>query len=108
MSNITKEGLAGLRLLICMAKADGVLKADERFELEDSLAGVSFPDGLTAEKLLNETNDIDALTREITSPEARDYTYASVFSLAYCDRELATAEENLLEKLRNAWGIQPE
>lgn len=108
MANVTAEGLAGIRLLVCMAKADGVLQPDERRVLEDALAGLALPEGLTVETLLNESHEPQALARQITSREARDYTYASVYSLAYCDRELAQPEDQLLALLRAEWGIKPE
>jgi uncharacterized protein (DUF697 family) len=108
MSAMNHEALAGIRLMICMAKADGVFKPDERYTLEDELAGAALPDGLTVEKLLEENNDPAALAEQIKSPEARDFTYASVYALAYCDRELAEAEEKLLSILRAAWGIKKD
>jgi|GEM_PF-4876916 len=102
---LTSETMAGLRLLVCMAKADGVLKGDERFAIEEALAGVTLPEGLTLERLLEEINDPVRLAAEITSADARDYTYASVFSLAYCDSDLDVAEEKLLKLLRETWKI---
>ena len=108
MSSVTEEGLAGIRLLVCMARADGVMHADERFALEDALAGLSLPEGVTAEKLIDETHDALALAKVITSPEGRDYTYASVYSLAHCDRHLHDAEQKILNVLRAEWQIKPE
>ena len=108
MAVLTDEGLAGIRLLICMAKADGILKPDEKYALEDALAGLKLPEGLTVDKLLEESNDSAALAAAITSPEARDYTYASVYAVAYCDRDLDAAEEKILASLRQAWGISKD
>lgn len=108
MFEITREGLAGIRLLICMAKADGTLRPEERFELEDALAGIELPDGLTLAKLLDEKTDPPALAAEITSPEARDSIYASVFAMAHIDSDFGSAEQQLLDLLRKAWNIHPE
>jgi uncharacterized protein (DUF697 family) len=108
MSSVTEEGLAGIRLLVCMARADGVMHADERFALEDALAGLKLPEGITSEKLIDETHEPVALAKLITSPEGRDYTYASVFSLAHCDRHLHAAEQKILDVLRAEWQIKPE
>jgi uncharacterized protein (DUF697 family) len=94
--------------MVCMARADGVLKADERFAIEDALAGARLPDGVTLDDLLYEKHDPAQLAATITSPDVRDYTYASVFSIAYCDRELAEPEQRLLDLLRSAWQISPE
>jgi uncharacterized protein (DUF697 family) len=105
MSVISTEALAGIRLLICMAKADGVLKPEERFIIEDSLAGIKLPDGLSAEALLAENNDPALLAGLVRSAEARDYTYASAYAIACCDREMAEPEEKILAVLRETWGI---
>jgi uncharacterized protein (DUF697 family) len=66
------------------------------------------PGDLTIKKLLDENNDPAELAKQITSREGRDYAYASVFALAYCDQELAEDERKLLELLRAEWGIRPE
>jgi uncharacterized protein (DUF697 family) len=108
MAAITREGLAGIRLLICMANADGTLRPEERFELEDALAGVELPDGLTLQKLLGEKNDLAALASEVSSAEARDSIYAAVFAMAHVDRDFGAAEQRLLEQLREAWNIHPD
>lgn len=108
MANVTDEALAGIRLMVCMAKADGKLKSDERFALEEALAGLALPGGLTVDQLLAEKNDPKSLAEIIENAQSRDSTYASVFALAYCDRELAPEEESLLALLRNAWGIHKD
>lgn len=108
MASVTEEGLAGIRLLVCMARADGVMHADERFALEDALAGLKLPAGLTPGAIIDETNDPQTLAKLITSAEGRDYSYASVYSLAHCDRHLHEAEEKILNVLRQEWAIKPE
>lgn len=105
MPTFTEEGLAGLRLLVCMARADGVLKPDERYAIEDALAGADLPKGITVDSLLFEEHDPLELAKKIVSQDVREYSYASVFSVAYCDRELAEPEKKLLEMLRKEWGI---
>lgn len=107
MDVIGSEGLAGIRLLILMAQADGKLSSDERHVLEDALAGVALPGDLTIECLLDEQNDPVLLAQQIKSLEARDYAYASVYAMAWADRELAESEKLLLATLRGAWGIRP-
>ena len=108
MATISGEALAGIRLMICMAKADGVLRSEERHQLEDALAGVDLPDGLTIAKLLEETNDPEKLAAEITGAEARDSVYASVFAMAYADREMATSEAAIIAMLRKTWTIHQD
>ena len=108
MAEVTGEALAGIRLLICMAKADGVMRDEERHQLDDVLRGLTFPDGLTSETLLGETNNPAELVKLVTSHEARDSVYASVFAMAHADLEIADAEDKLLTQLRTAWNIHPE
>ena len=108
MAKITGEALAGIRLMICMAKADGVLRTEERYQLEDALAGVDLPDGLTIGTLLEEQNDPGKLATEITAAEARDSVYASVFAMAYADREMAPSEAKIISMLRKTWTIHQD
>lgn len=108
MSDLTSEGLAGIRLLVCMAKADGVLKPDERYELEEALVGLTLPEGLNIDALLKEENEPLKIARKIESTEGRDYTYAACYALAHCDRELAEAEDAILKTLRHEWDIKAE
>jgi uncharacterized protein (DUF697 family) len=108
MPDITREALIGIRLLICMAKADGVLRSEERFQLEDALAGLTLPDGLTVATLLHEKNDPAELAKEVSSEEARDSIYASIFAMAHADLEIAEPESRLLSQLREAWEIHPD
>lgn len=105
MSTATDEGLAGIRLLVCMARADGVLQPEERYAIEDALAGADLPRGTTVDSLLFEEHDPKKLADLIKSKDVREYTYASVFSVAYCDRELAEPEQKILDLLRAEWGI---
>jgi uncharacterized protein (DUF697 family) len=108
MAVISREALAGIRLMICMAKADGVLRSEERYQLEDALAGVDLPEKLTIATLLDEQNDAEKLAAEITTAEARDSVYASVFAMAYADREMAPSEAKIISMLRKAWTIHQD
>jgi uncharacterized protein (DUF697 family) len=108
MATVTHDGLTGIRLLICMAKADGEIRPEERFELEDALAGVELPQGLTLTSMLNEENDPAALAVKVTDTKARDSIYASVFAMAHVDRDLGASEQRLLGLLRNVWSIHPD
>ena len=108
MDTSTAEGMAGIRLLVCMAMADGVLKPDERYELEEALLGVALPESHSIETLLGEENDPIKQARKIHSREGRDYTYAAVFALAHCDRELHEAEDKILQTLRHEWDIKAD
>ena len=81
-----KEGMAGLRLLVCMARADGVLKADERYAIEDALAGADLPKGITVDSLLFEEHDPLVLLRRVCD-EARHVTLAQHAVLGVLDED---------------------
>src|SRR6185503_12714221 len=108
MSMNEKETLASLKVLVCMAKADGVLHADERAALDDALKGAKLPGSVTTQSLLDGTYDVDALLRDITSQEGRDATFSSAFALAYADRHCDPAEQALLDKIEKAFVVPKE
>ncbi len=105
MTATQDESIASLRLLIAVAKADGVLHDKERVSLEEALADVALPDGLTLESLLAEQNDLVALVGHIRSDEMREEVYTSAYALAYADGNCSDEERELLERLRKAFSI---
>jgi len=108
MSMNEKETLASLKVLVCMAKADGVLHADERAVIDDALKGAKLPGAVTVQSLLDGTYDLDALLKEITSQDGRDATFSSAFALAYADRHCDPAEQALLDKIEKAFVVPKE
>lgn len=108
MVQMTDEALTGLRLLICMAKADGVLEAEERHAIEDSLIGQALPQNLTLDKLLAEQNNPRELAAKIQSHTAQKSIYASLSAMAFSDRKVSPEEEGLLSFLRDIWRITRE
>ncbi len=108
MSVTEKETLAGLKVLVCVAKADGVLAPEERAVLEDALKGAKLAGGVTTQSLLDGTYDFDALLAEIASQEARDATFSAAFAMAYADRRCDAAEQALLDKIEKAFVVAKE
>lgn len=103
-----KEALACLKLVVCLAKADGALSQEERSVFDDTLRGLKLPAGTTAEGLLDGKYDADALLKEITTQDARDAAFAACFAMAYADRQCLPQEQAILEKLEKAWTIPKE
>jgi uncharacterized protein (DUF697 family)/tellurite resistance protein len=99
------ESIASLRLLVCMAKADGVLHDEERPVLEEAFGELELPTGVTLEWLLGETADVDAVLGQLHSAEARDHAYAAVYSLACADGDCSAPERELLLHIRDALEI---
>jgi uncharacterized protein (DUF697 family) len=105
---VNEEGLAGIRLMICMAKADGILSTDERHILEEELSHLVLPENKTMDELFAENQDPKVLADQVKSSEARAYIFASVFAIAHCDNSLASEEQEILSRLRSLWQIKPD
>jgi len=95
-----QEALAGLRVLISVAKADGALDADKRKALENAFAGLKLPAGLTPQALLEEQIDLEAQLRLLASPAARESTYQSALGLVQLDGQCTPAEKQVLDHVR--------
>jgi uncharacterized protein (DUF697 family)/tellurite resistance protein len=108
MSTNENETLASLKVLVCMAKADGVLHPEERSVLDDALAGAKLAGNVTVQSLLDGTHDFDAALNAIKSQEVRDATFSSAFAIAYADRWCDPAEQALLERIEKAFVVSTE
>lgn len=108
MSISEKETLASVKLLVCLARADGNLAPEERAVLADALVAIPLTAGTTVEAMLDGRYDADALVKEITSQAARDAAFSSCFAMAYADRVYHPAEQALLEKIEKAWAVPQE
>jgi uncharacterized protein (DUF697 family)/tellurite resistance protein len=100
-----EESIAGLRLLVCMAKADGVLHDKERAILEATFEDLELPPGLDLQWLLDEPIALENVIGQIASPEAKDASYAAVYALACTDGDCSVEERALLERIRVGLGI---
>lgn len=100
-----EESIASLRLLVCMAKADGVLHERERAMLEASFAEVELPEGVTLQWLFEEPVDAAVVVAQLVTEEARENAYAAVYALACADGDCSPPERTLLLEIRTALGI---
>jgi uncharacterized protein (DUF697 family)/tellurite resistance protein len=101
-----KEALAGLRILVCVAKSDGLLHPTEREALISAFAEMKLPAGVNTEHLLTESNDFKILAKEVISREARERIYESAYGLAFADGECSPQEKEIIEYLAAAWVIE--
>ena len=99
------ESIAGLRLLVCMAKADGVLHDKERAILEATFEDLDLPAGIDLQWVLDEPIALATVLGQITSDEAKDASYAAVYALACTDGDCSAEERELLERIRVGLGI---
>jgi uncharacterized protein (DUF697 family) len=99
------EGLAGLEVLVAMAKADGKLLVEEKRALEFCLEGITLPEGTTLDALLAKDIDVDAALKTIAAPESRQEVFEIALAMANVDGHRAKEEDALLEKIRAAFGM---
>jgi uncharacterized protein (DUF697 family)/tellurite resistance protein len=102
------ESIASLKVLLCVAMADGVLHDEERKALEVALEAADVPGLLSLEQILGEELDLDAALAEIRSAEGRTEVYRSAYSLANADGECSAEEAKVLERVRVALGVAKE
>lgn len=100
-----KEAVASLRVLVAVAKADGKLHDEERFSLENALAGVKLPAGASLKNLLDEEVNLDVQLKEISSSEGQEAIYTSAYAMAYADGECDSAEKKILDHIKTTYKL---
>jgi uncharacterized protein (DUF697 family)/tellurite resistance protein len=103
-----KEVLAGLRVLVCIAKADGILHEAERVALASALEGLTLPSGGDLDSLLDATIDFETELAQLQTPEAKSEAYKSAYAMAHADGDCSAEEQALLDRMRIALDIAPE
>lgn len=95
-----QETIAALRVLVFVAKADGTVQPEQKDAIESALSSASLPQGVSIDRLLEETIDINkelGLLKVSTSKEA---VYEAAVSMTYASGEPAKAEKLALEQIR--------
>src|SRR5262249_4612382 len=107
MSISEKESIASLKVLVCVAMADGVLHDEERKALASALESTG-AEGLSLDALLAEKPSLDAALAALQSAEVRAETYRSAYGLANADGECSPEEARMLEHIRETLAIPKE
>ncbi len=102
------ELLASLRILSCVAKADGATSSDELKRLESCLEGAPLPTGITIPSILAETPDLEKQLALLTSPECREQTFQAAFAVAHVDGQCSTGEQKILDRMCANWNLPKE
>lgn len=105
MSISEAEAVAGLRILVAIAKADGTIHDDERAALGSALEGLKLPDGTTVDDLLAEPVDMERVLGVVKSPAAREEIYDSAYGMANADGKCTADEQHLLVLIAKAWDL---
>jgi uncharacterized protein (DUF697 family)/tellurite resistance protein len=100
------QALAGLKVMIAVARADGSLADAEKAQLEEALRELAPMTDLT--KLLAEEFDLDDELKKIVDPEVRHATYRAALLLSVADGEAHAEESKILTKVREAYGLPDE
>jgi len=108
MSIAGKEALAGLQLLVAVAKADGELTLDERAVIEEALDDARLPDGITAGALIGSSSDVDSLIAQIQAQDARDVASAACVTMANANGACVPKQQAILDKIETAWAAHLE
>ena len=93
--------LAGFRLLVAIAKADGRIEPAEVEALKDAFG----EHAALVDELLAQDIDVSGEIAKLKTDEERERVYRSGFALAYVDEHMAHDEVNILEAI---WPDHPE
>lgn len=99
------EVLAGLRVLVAVAKADGRVAPEERKSLEEAFAEVRLPKGVTLDGMLAEAIDLGTEVGRIADPDVRDSVYNAAYTLANADGHASPEELKALDRVREGFRI---
>ncbi len=100
------QALAGLKVMIAVARADGHLATAERAHLEEALQELAPMADLG--KLLEADIDVDGELNKITDAEVRHATYRAALLLSIADGDTHVEESKILAKLRETFGLADE
>lgn len=98
-----QEAIAGLKLLTCMAKADGKLHPEEKKILTEAWQKAqqlsTLPEDVTIDSLFAENIVIEEILPQINTPQTQKILYKVAYILAEIDG-ITTAERSILDKIK--------
>lgn len=99
--------IARLKVLICVAKADGTLDQQEKLQLESLVQQGQLPNGLALEQLLNGTIDLVQELAQIGTPEEQELTYYAAYLLANIGMEYSSEEQTVIHQIASSFKLPP-
>jgi uncharacterized protein (DUF697 family)/tellurite resistance protein len=100
-----QEALAGIKVLIFMARADGIFRVEEEQILLETYETLGLPPEVSLLDLVREDIDLEAELAHITTPAAREQVYAAALALACADRNRSPEEREVLARIKNAFAV---
>lgn len=104
MSQNQREVLAGVRILVCVARADGHLTDEERAAIEGAASSLPQGPGTSVAELLASDIDFELELAQLLSDEARRQVYDAALVLAHADGHASPQELAVLERLQPPQG----
>ena len=102
------EVIASLRVLVCLARVQRELSAEERSVLEDLCENMMMPGCPELQQLMNENINLDEQLRKITTDDGRDRAYNAAYCLAHVDGTTSPAQIECLDRIRAGLHISEE
>ena len=100
-----RETAAALRVLVALARVDGVLHEAERRAIGTALSAVRLPEDMTLEKLLAEPVDLQKQLAVLGPSRDATRVYQAMVGFTYADGECTREERALLEEVRIGLGV---
>jgi nucleotide-binding universal stress UspA family protein/uncharacterized protein (DUF697 family) len=104
---LSSVAIARLKILICVAKADGTLDRQETLQLESIVQQGKLPEGITLEQLVNEPIHLAQELAQITTPEEQEITYYAAYLLANTSTEYSSEEQAIISEIVSAFTLPP-
>lgn len=101
-----EQALAGLRVLVHLCRADGVVTPAERAALDPMMDALDLEEG-ERERMLHEATDLDAALARVTDEAVRHDVLLAALAIAHAD-EGAPEEDAVVRRVRAAWGVEVE
>ncbi|MCA9607949.1 MAG: TerB family tellurite resistance protein [Myxococcales bacterium] len=101
-----EQALAGLRVLVQVCRADGIVSEEEREALEPSMDALGLDDA-EREAILAEEVDLDAALANVTDEAVRREVLLAAEAVARADG-IVDSEQVVIARARAAWGLEPE
>ncbi|MEN9216982.1 MAG: SHOCT domain-containing protein [Gloeomargarita sp. HHBFW_bins_162] len=108
MSLTPQEALASIKVLIFMARADGIFRAEEEQILLETCETLELPPEVSLLDLVRQDIDLEAELAQITTPSAREQVYAAALALACADRNRSVEEREVLARIKKAFAVPNE
>lgn len=96
---MNREALAGIRIALCVAKADGKLTAEEEAALQGLLSNFPEDERPTLDSLLSEDISLEEELTHLSSDESRKRVADAARLIAGADGETSDAELALIERI---------